>query len=1062
MIWASGAAAAGVRGGEGPDETRGTEMSGMTTEGAGRLTFARGVRALVAMLLAAAALSALCASALASPAGAGLQARPFATLPPKVTQQPSNTSVEAGSPASFTSAASNSPTVQWELSTDGGGTWQPIEGATSGTYTIPATTLAESGHEVRAVFTNAGGSATSKAATLTVTSRPVITQQPVDATVQQGKEASFEARAIGNPTPTVQWEQSTDGGATYKRISGATSDVLHFGIVGNSEDGWKFRAVFKNTKGEATTEVATLHVVEAPVVTIQPSDTTVIEGENASFKSTARGAPAPTVQWEVSTDGGGSWQPIEGATADELVVPTTFSENGYRYRAVFTNNVGSTPSSAAKLTVLGKPVVTLQPEDQTVAVGGTASFEATGGGSPAPTVQWELSANEGASWTPVAGATADKLTISNAQLSESGREYRAVFKNSAGSTASNAALLTVSAVSYQGYGWGLNAKGQTGTGSTETMIPSPRPIPGLRFVTAVAAGDRHSLALLAGGSVEAWGFNGYGQLGNEGADQTSPIPVAGVRHAKAIAAGGNHSVALLRNGTVMTWGDDESGQLGNGEKTEYVATPAVVPGLGGVTAIAAGQEHTLALLANGTVMAWGGNERGQLGAGGATSTVPVPVKGLSEVVAIAADRNFSMALLANGTVMAWGDDEHGQLGNAAQLEKAGEEGHFSKAPIEVEGLSGVTAIAAGTTHALALLSNKTVVAWGDDREGQLGNGATEPMAIHPVSVSGLTGVTSIEAGESDSAATIEHGTLETWGANSQGSLGLGTHGAAVSTPTQVTALGMVAGVSAGGGQMIAFGEELPTLTGISPSSGPTGGGTEVTITGTNLSGATSVHFGAAAATSFKAESPSTVTAIAPAGTGTVDVTVTTPTGTTPLSGADRFAYVPAPVVTKLSAKGGPATGGTTVTITGSNLAGATEVRFGSAAATIGADTATSITVVTPAGAGTVPVTVTTAGGTSAPAPKAQWRYGPAIESITPSSGPLAGGGTVTIAGAGFAAGTNTTKFKFGATKSKSAECTATSCTVLVPAGRAAGTVDVIASVPKAKSAPVEADRYTYE
>jgi heme-binding NEAT domain protein len=170
----------------------------------------------------------------------------------------------------------------------------------------------------------------------------------------------------------------------------------------------------------------------------------------------------------------------------------------------------------------------------------------------------------------------------------------------------------------------------------------------------------------------------------------------------------------------------------------------------------------------------------------------------------------------------------------------------------------------------------------------------------------------------------------------------------------------------------------PVVTAISPTSGPAAGGTVVTITGTNLSGATAVKFGTTAAASFTCGSATSCTATSPAGTGTVDVTVTTPAGTSATSAADKFTYnpapPPAPVVTKISPTSGPAAGGTVVTITGTNLSGATAVRFGTAAATGVTCTATSCTATSPAGTGTVDVTVTTPGGTSATSAADKFTY----------------------------------------------------------------------------------------
>ncbi len=157
----------------------------------------------------------------------------------------------------------------------------------------------------------------------------------------------------------------------------------------------------------------------------------------------------------------------------------------------------------------------------------------------------------------------------------------------------------------------------------------------------------------------------------------------------------------------------------------------------------------------------------------------------------------------------------------------------------------------------------------------------------------------------------------------------------------------------------------PTVTGISTNTGPAAGGTSVIIRGSNFAGASKVLFGTIPTTSFTVNSATQITAVSPAGSGTVDVKVTTPGGTSTVSSVDRFTYVPAPTVTGISTNTGPAAGGTTVTITGSNFTGASKVLFGTVPASIITVSDTQITVTSPAGSGTVDVTVTTPGGTSA-------------------------------------------------------------------------------------------------
>ena len=212
----------------------------------------------------------------------------------------------------------------------------------------------------------------------------------------------------------------------------------------------------------------------------------------------------------------------------------------------------------------------------------------------------------------------------------------------------------------------------------------------------------------------------------------------------------------------------------------------------------------------------------------------------------------------------------------------------------------------------------------------------------------------------------------------------------------------------------------PTVTGLQPTTGPAGGGTTVTITGTGFTGASAVDFGAHAASSFAVNSATSITATAPAGSGTVDVTVTTPGGTSATSTADEYSYTPAPTVAQVAPAAGPTGGGTSVTITGTGFTGTTAVDFGSTAATnVTVVSGSQITATAPAGStGTVDVTVTTPGGTSATSTADQYTYfaAPTVTSVNPTAGPTAGGNSVTITGTNF---TGATAVKFGSTAATS-------------------------------------------
>ncbi len=305
--------------------------------------------------------------------------------------------------------------------------------------------------------------------------------------------------------------------------------------------------------------------------------------------------------------------------------------------------------------------------------------------------------------------------------------------------------------------WGRNARGQLGNGCCENS-DVPEPVPGLSGVTAVAASYGISMALLSNGTVMDWGENGNGQLGDGTYEEDTPAPVRVfmLKEVTAIAAGGSYGLALLRNGTVMTWGS------GGGAKNSYI--PVQVSGLSEVTAIAADGGHSLALLKNGTVMAWGENEYGELGDGTThNSDMPVRVSGLREVVAISDGADHNLALLKSGMVMAWGQNDWGQLGDGfdgGYGSKGGPETCASTTcstiPVPVSGVSDATAIATGYGQSLALLANETVMGWGEDFSGQVGNGTAMPGIDVPVAVSGLSGVTSIAGGDVFSMAEL-HG-----------------------------------------------------------------------------------------------------------------------------------------------------------------------------------------------------------------------------------------------------------------------------------------------------------------
>ena len=226
------------------------------------------------------------------------------SVAPAVTTQPANQTVTAGQAASFTAAATGTPapTVQWQLSTNGS-TWSTIGGATGTTYAIASTTAADNGHQFRAVFTNGAGTATTNAASLVVSSPPNVVTQPANQSVQSGNTATFASTATGSPTPTVQWQLSTDGGAQWTTIPGATGTTYTTPATATANNGNQYRAVFSNGLGTANSNAATLTVTTTPPPPRRPlrrlrrPPAAATTWSLPTARSTASATPPSTARW---------------------------------------------------------------------------------------------------------------------------------------------------------------------------------------------------------------------------------------------------------------------------------------------------------------------------------------------------------------------------------------------------------------------------------------------------------------------------------------------------------------------------------------------------------------------------------------------------------------------------------------------------------------------------------------------------------------------------------------------------------------------------------------------
>lgn len=268
-----------------------------------------------------------------------------------------------------------------------------------------------------------------------------------------------------------------------------------------------------------------------------------------------------------------------------------------------------------------------------------------------------------------------------------------------------------------------------------TIFPSATAESATEFRTEpmIAAGQSHTVALKHDGTVWAWGWNEFGELGGGTSDlyHITPIQVKNLNNVIAIAAGFEHTTLALRaDGTVWAWGKNLGGSLGNGTYGIYRATPAQVKNLSNITAIAAGWRYSMALKEDGTVWAWGNNCWGQLGDGTKKHrTTPVWVQNLNDVTEIAAGGFHALALRNGNTVWTWGtqfDNDTGEI-------------YTSFKPMQTENLSNITAIAAGERHSMVLRADGAVLALGLNQNGQLGDGTTISRAT-PALVLGSDGV----------------------------------------------------------------------------------------------------------------------------------------------------------------------------------------------------------------------------------------------------------------------------------------------------------------------------------
>jgi alpha-tubulin suppressor-like RCC1 family protein len=338
--------------------------------------------------------------------------------------------------------------------------------------------------------------------------------------------------------------------------------------------------------------------------------------------------------------------------------------------------------------------------------------------------------------------------------------------------------------------WGSDDDGQLGRDGP----PAPATaVPGITRAAGVTAGADHTCAVLEDARVMCWGSNRRGQLGRHVLERgkiiPTPAPVATISAARRVAAGGEHTCALVEDGGVKCWGRNDAGQLGDGSTTDSVV-PVGVHGISGAVTLAAGRLHTCALLRDGAARCWGANTAGQLGNPRLTpSLVAVAIERLPPATAIAAGDAHSCALLGNGTVRCWGSNEVGQLG-------VGAAGGIVTSPVPLPGILGVVALGAGGTQTCAVLMEGTQLCWGTDGPARLDHIFFAMRTPMPLATPGVAGAAAAAPGGAHNCMLLQAGTVLCRGNNEDGQLGDGTFRSS-RPPVAVTGLTAVRALASG-------------------------------------------------------------------------------------------------------------------------------------------------------------------------------------------------------------------------------------------------------------------------
>ena len=521
----------------------------------------------------------------------------------------------------------------------------------------------------------------------------------------------------------------------------------------------------KDQTHSARATLCTPFILQQPQTTNGLTEITITNAQSVTFSVIANAGAPVAYQWRLNGVDVDSTLNRSATNATFTLASVQSTDEG-QYDVFVFNDCGEVESETFTLNVRSAPIITTPLTNHFLLAGNTLALNAGAIGSQPLAYQWFFNG------AALPGATLATYAVTNVQPGASGRYY-VTLSNAVGFVTSGTSTVSVFAVSL-------------------TLAEHP-----------LGAGQRHSLAVLGNRTLWTWGLDNFGQLGNalKGASGTDLIfrntpqliGVGGTATTNAVwasVAGGSRSydvagnqpggfsLGIQTNGSLWAWGLNDRGQLGINSGTSQ-NVPLRVGTDTNWSQVEAGSSHALALKLNGTIWAWGANNVGQLGLGSlSNSAVPVQVGTDSAWVEVRAGGFFSLARRADGTIWAWGANTNGQLGLGHNTNRS--------SPVMVGTNTDWAGISAGVFHSLGLKTDGSLWAWGRNNFGQLGLGTSgfgsESFNTNrPSQVGTAQDWRLVEAGRFDSFAIKDNGSLWAWGGNQLGQLGDGTIGSAGNT-----------------------------------------------------------------------------------------------------------------------------------------------------------------------------------------------------------------------------------------------------------------------------------------